>query len=109
MSFEVSKEWWRTYTVLLFVAFILMSFIAHNLADQRNEYADLYFDEFSKNNVDYFGMGYFEMSKQDSLSYFITCENNDCILFLDSIVDFNGKLMQNNKIDKFNLKVSEKK
>lgn len=44
MKWEISKEWWRTYTLILFFAFIVMAMFCYNALEQRNEYAKLYYD-----------------------------------------------------------------
>ena len=45
MKFELSKEWWRTYAVLGVFAFLIMAMFFYAAIQQRNDYAELYFNE----------------------------------------------------------------
>jgi len=44
MKFEISKEYWKIWCVILLMGFLIMTSVSYGLIEQRNEYAKLYFD-----------------------------------------------------------------
>jgi hypothetical protein len=44
IKFEISKEWWRTYFIIAVFSFILLAMITNQIIQQRDSYADEYFN-----------------------------------------------------------------